>query len=99
LQEEIRRRLAREVVRFDLQLQIAAEGDPTDDPRAAWPDDRETVVVGKLELTELDPTVETEGEVFVFDPVRLTDGIELSDDPILHYRPRAYSVSAERRSA
>ena len=29
----------------------------------------------------------------VFDPVRVVDGITLSEDPILRYRPRAYSVS------
>jgi catalase len=54
---------------------------------------------GTLELTEVDATAETEGNIVVFDPMRLTDGIEPSDDPILHYRPGAYSVSAERRSA
>ena len=35
--------------------------------------------------------------VMVMDPMRLTDGIEPSDDPILHVRPGAYSVSVERR--
>lgn len=35
----------------------------------------------------------------VFDPVHVTDGIELSDDPILRFRPRAYAVSIERRTA
>jgi catalase len=98
LQEEMRDRLARGPARFNLQLQLAAEGDPTDDPRKNWPDDRETVTAGTLEITELDPSAETGGELIVFDPVRVTDGIELSDDPILRYRPRAYSVSAERRS-
>jgi catalase len=29
--------------------------------------------------------------------MRLTDGIEPSQDPILNFRPRAYSVSADRR--
>ena len=38
------------------------------------------------------------GEIFVFDPVRVTDGIELSEDPILQFRPKAYSVSIERRA-
>jgi catalase len=98
LQEEMRERLASGPARFNLQLQLAAEGDPTDDPRKNWPDDRETVIAGTLEITELDPSAETGGELIVFDPVRVTDGIELSDDPILNYRPRAYSVSAERRS-
>jgi catalase len=35
--------------------------------------------------------------VLVFDPVRVTDGIELSDDPILRFRSPAYRVSVERR--
>ncbi len=98
LQEEMLERLKHGPARFELQLQLAAEGDPTDDPRKKWPDDRETVSAGILEITERDPSVETGGEIVVFDPVRITDGIELSDDPILNYRPRAYSVSAERRS-
>ena len=34
----------------------------------------------------------------VFDPMRLTDGIEPSADPILAARPKAYSVSIERRT-
>ena len=36
--------------------------------------------------------------MLVFDPTRVTDGIELSADPILHIRPDAYAVSVERRS-
>jgi catalase len=40
---------------------------------------------------------EQDGKVVVFDPTRVVDGIELSDDPILHYRPRAYSASVTRR--
>lgn len=98
LQEEMRNRLTRAPVRFDLRLQLAEPEDPTDDPRANWPDDRETVVVGTLELTELDESGEADG-IVVFDPMHLIDGIEASDDPILRYRPSAYSVSAERRSA
>ena len=33
----------------------------------------------------------------VFDPTRVVDGIELSDDPILRYRPSAYAESVKRR--
>jgi catalase len=98
LQQEMRERLARGPVRFTLQLQLAEQGDRSDDPRKRWPDDRRRVAAGTLEITDLDPGVEKEGEIVVFDPMRLTDGIEPSDDPILRYRPRAYSVSAERRS-
>ena len=35
----------------------------------------------------------------VFDPTRVVDGIELSDDPILRYRPGAYTESVSRRTA
>jgi catalase len=93
LQEELRERLARAPVRFKLELQVAASGDVVDDPTAQWPADREKLEAGVVEVT----SVTDEGDGLVFDPARVTDGIELSDDPILQFRPRAYSVSAERR--
>jgi catalase len=99
LQEEIAERVARGPVRFTLELTIAAPGDEVDDPSAVWPDDREKVAAGTLELTEPETDREKGGDVLVFDPVRVTDGIELSDDPILRYRSGAYSVSVERRMA
>ena len=98
LQEEIVERLGRGPVRFTLQVQLAGEGDQTSDPTTVWPDDRETVAVGTLELTELETGRDTGGDVLVFDPTRLTDGIELSDDPIPIFRSQAYSVSVERRA-
>ncbi|MGW0520317.1 hypothetical protein [Crossiella sp. NPDC003009] len=33
----------------------------------------------------------------VFDPARLTPGIDLSDDPVLAFRSRAYAESFARR--
>jgi catalase len=30
--------------------------------------------------------------------MRLTDGIEASNDPVLQFRPRVYSLSAESRT-
>jgi catalase len=98
LQEEIRERLSHEPVVFELEVSIAQEGDDPDDPTEPWPDDRERVVVGTLRVDELDRTRERDGDVLVFDPTRVTDGIELSADPILHVRPDAYAVSVERRS-
>jgi catalase len=98
LREEIVARLEREPVRFRLQVQIAGEGDPIADPTAAWPEERETLVVGTLELTELETGRDTGGDVLVFDPTRITDGIELTDDPLPRFRSAAYSVSVERRA-
>ena len=98
LQDEIRDRLAREPIEFDLEVAIAQEGDDPDDPTEPWPDERERVVVGTLRIEALDSTRERDGDVLVFDPTRVTYGIELSGDPILHVRPEAYAVSVERRS-
>jgi catalase len=64
----------------------------------AWPGSREQVVAGRLELTGPEQEREQGGDVLVFDPTRVVDGIELSEDPILRFRRRAYAVSVERRS-
>ncbi len=98
LQEEIRERLAREPVEFELEVTIAQEGDDPDDPTEPWPDDRERGVAGTLRVEGLDTKRERDGDVLVFDPTRVTDGIELSGDQILRVRPDAYAVSVERRS-
>ncbi len=99
LQTEIAERLAAGPVRFDLHAQLAAHEDSLTDPTVAWPDDRPDVTLGTLELTELDTESETDGGVVVFDPTRVTDGIECSEDEILAARSPAYSVSIERRAA
>ncbi len=98
LREDIVEHLGREPVRFTLQVQLAGEGDPVADPTAVWPEERETLVVGTLELTGLETGRDTGGDVLVFDPTRVTDGIELTDDPIPRFRSQAYSVSVEQRA-
>jgi catalase len=95
LQSEVLERLP---VRFSLVARLATDDLPTDDPTAAWPEDLETMEMGTLELTGPETERETGDDVMVMDPTRVTDGIELSDDPILHVRSHAYSVSVERRS-
>jgi catalase len=98
LRRDLIERLEREPARFTLQVQLAGEGDSVADSTAAWPRDRETVAVGTLELTELETGRDTGADILVFDPTRLTDGIELTDDPIPRFRSQAYSVSVERRA-
>jgi catalase len=98
LQDELRERIAREPVEFTLEVALAEDGDDPNDPTEPWPDERETVPAGTLRLEALDDTRERDGDVLVFDPTRVTDGIELSDDQILRVRPDAYAVSVERRS-
>ncbi|HEX8645341.1 MAG TPA: catalase family peroxidase [Thermoleophilaceae bacterium] len=98
LQDEIRERLEREPVRFRLIARLGEDGDPIDDPTVAWPEERETVELGTIELTGLDTSRERDGDVLVFDPTRVTGGIELSPDEILNFRPDAYAVSVFRRT-
>jgi catalase len=99
LHDDLVDRLARGPAAFALQVQLAGEGDPLDDPTAAWPDDRAVVLLGRLEVTALAYDRERGGDVLVFDPTRVPDGIRLTDDPILLARPGAYSVSIARRTA
>jgi catalase len=65
-----------------------------------WTGARE-FLAGRIEVTA--PMDDPEGgpgtqTPTVFDPSRVVDGIELSDDPILRYRPDAYTESVNRRT-
>jgi len=99
LQEEIGQRLADGIARFTLEFTLANQGDPLDDPTFEWEGEHEVVELGELEVLRVLEDAETPEEPIVFDPMRLTDGIEPSDDQILAARPKAYSVSIERRMA
>jgi catalase len=94
LSERLAADLAVAPLAFDLVLVLGEPGDPTDDPTAPWPDDRGTVVAGRLELAAPADT-----EPLIFDPTRVTAGIECSDDPILHARSAAYGASYAYRTA
>jgi catalase len=98
LADEMAARLARGPVRVRLDVSIAGPGDDPHDPTSVWSRAR-TIDAGTIEVTGLDPEREQDGEVVVFDPTRVVDGIGLSDDPILNYRPGAYSESVRRRTA
>jgi len=95
--EELKSRIAKAPVEFRLQVQIANPTDQTSDATIVWPDDRKKVVLGTIRLTSVDPnSVETQKKLF-YDPTHLTDGIELSDDPLPAFRAQVYSISIARR--
>jgi catalase len=85
-------------VRYRVTAQLAADGDQTTDSSKAWPTDREWADLGTIEITGRDTERERDGDILVMDPMRLTDGIEPSDDPILHIRPYVYAESVRRRT-
>jgi catalase len=96
--EELEARLRKAPVVFNLVLQLAKDGDPTDDPTALWPDDRPRVTIGRLEIIRTTTVEEIGDPVMLHDPTRLTDGIEASDDPILAVRRGVYEISVAHRT-
>lgn len=98
LRDDLAARLEHGPARFTLWFQLAQDGDPLDDPTAEWPADRARVELGSLAVTGLAFDRERDGDVLVFDPTRVIDGIELTDDAILHFRAHAYAESVLRRS-
>ncbi|HEY4396043.1 MAG TPA: catalase family peroxidase [Acidimicrobiia bacterium] len=98
LQDDLATGLADSPAAFTLSVQIADAGDAVDDPSIPWPEERPRVTIGRLEVTELAHDREQGDDVLVFDPTRVTDGIELSNDPILRFRTHAYAESVLRRT-
>lgn len=94
---EIKQRVARGPVAWKLVLQLAAPGDPTDDLTRRWPDSRPLVEAGEL-VIDREHEAPAEVDAWVFDPTRMPPGIELSDDPLLHFRSEAYAESHRRRT-
>jgi catalase len=95
--EELRTHLAQEPVKFRLLLQLPNPGDSTNDASIVWPADRKTIDLGTITITTIDPDSDAASKALAFDPTRLTDGIELSDDPLPALRSRVYRLSRIHR--
>ncbi|HVE07550.1 MAG TPA: catalase family peroxidase [Paraburkholderia sp.] len=96
--DDLPQRLAKQPAVFHLTAQLAEAGDQTHDPSKAWPATRRVVELGVLTL---DTPVVDSREVqkdLLFLPTNLTDGIELSDDPMPLIRTAVYGVAFARRS-
>jgi catalase len=98
LVDELPRRLASGPVIFRLKAQLAAPEDQTKDPTKPWPDDRPVAEIGTLTLSKAVADSDAVQRTLLFTPGRLTDGIELSDDPLIAARDGSYAVSFSRRS-
>jgi catalase len=98
LVDELPQRLAHGPVVFHLMAQMAAPGDSTKDPTQPWPDDRKLVDLGTLTLTRAAADNVQAQKDFRVLPTQLEPGIEVSDDPLIEARARAYVVSFVRRA-
>ena len=100
LGEEMAARLERGPVTHEVWVQVAGDGHDPHRATSVWSGARE-FLAGRIVVTA--PVDDPEGGPMtsaptVFDPSRVVDGIELSDDPILRYRPAAYTESVARRT-
>ncbi|WP_246840539.1 catalase family peroxidase [Lacimicrobium sp. SS2-24] len=94
LADRMKRQLAEGEVSFRLVAAIGQPGDSNTDPSVQWPEDREQVELGRVQLSGAG------GEQCTpinFDPNVLSAGFKPSDDPVLRMRSAAYAISFGKR--
>jgi catalase len=95
---ELKDRLAKGPIAFDLYAILGEPGDQIDDPTSEWPESRKTVKMGTIAVSGLEPDATCDAGIF--DPNNLVDGVEPSpDDKILPMRSQDYAVSFGRRQS
>jgi catalase len=97
LSEELRTRLKTGPVQFRVVVQLPNPGDPTNDASLVWPEDRRTIALGTISITSVVADSDAAQKALVFFPTSLTDGIELSDDPLPILRTSVYALSFAHR--
>lgn len=95
--DELYTRLASGPLRFRISMQVAADGDVVNDATVHWPEDRELLKFGTVELNAIAEHNAEEQQRIIFDPIPRVDGIEPSDDPLLEVRAAVYLISGRRR--
>ncbi len=95
--DEIAERVAKKPVRFKILVQVAQDGDTTDDVTVRWPESREQVELGTVELDQVVPDTPAQQKHIIFDPIPRVEGIEPSADPLLELRAAIYLLSGRRR--
>ena len=94
--EELSGRIAAGPVRFDVNVQVANEGDVVDDATIHWPEDRPLVRFGTITLAAKAPEDDQHRSI-IFDPIPRVDGLDPSGDPLLELRAAIYLLSGRRR--
>ncbi len=95
--EDLPRRLAKGPVRFRLVAQMANPGDQTRDGSIVWPANRKVVELGVISLTTVAPNNQELQRTLTYNPIFLTSGIQLSDDPLVALRSAVYALSVAHR--
>lgn len=95
--DEIQDRVTREPARFRVLVQLAEDGDVTDDSTVRWPESRSLTTFGEIALTAVAPDNAAEQQHLIFDPIPRVDGIDASADPLFDQRATIYLMSGRRR--
>lgn len=95
--EDLKKRLKKGPLYWDLVLTLAEPGDPVNDPSQVWPASRRQIVAGTLEVSHVFDQADGGCRDVNFDPTRVPKGITLSDDPVLAARAGIYSHSHSDR--
>jgi catalase len=95
--DELRERIAKGPVKFNIVVQLAESGDTVDDATIHWPADRKELRFGTLVLTSEAANNAGEQQHIIFDPIPRVEGIDPSGDPLLETRADLYLLSGRRR--
>ncbi len=97
--EEIAERISKGPVRFRIVVQTADASDTVDDSTVHWPESRELVELGTVELNHVVEETPAQQKHIIFDPIPRVEGIDPSADPLLELRAAIYLLSGKRRRA
>jgi catalase len=97
--DEIRERITKGPAKFRIAVQVAEDGDVTDNATVRWPEDRKRIAFGEVSLTAIAENNAHEQKHIIFDPIPRVDGIEASADPLFEPRANVYLMAGRRRRA
>jgi len=95
--DELRQRVAKAPVEFNMVVQVAENGDVLDNSTVAWPDTRKRVVVGKLSIDKVSGDDKGDCVGITYNPMVVPSGVETGPDPLFVARASSYAVSLGRR--
>jgi len=96
LRDAMTLKLADGPVRWVLKLIVANAADEARDPTVPWDGEHREIVLGTIEIENLDDSKES--QLRVFDPAHLAKGVDAPGDKVFALRSAAYAESRLRRT-
>jgi catalase len=97
--DELNSRVKAGKIGFKLSVQLAIDGDITDDATVRWNETNPVVELGSVVIDQALPENAKEQKYIIFDPIPRVKGIEPSEDPLLEMRAAIYLLSGKERRA